>query len=93
MIRALFVIPAMFAGSACQTANVFDDGRIVTESGNEIIYVSEDYEDVGFDADSGDTVVVIMNQSNYPDTKQECADMGGTFHVTNRIDYCWDVDF
>jgi hypothetical protein len=90
VIRALFVIPAMFAGSACQTANVFDTGEIVTESGANIIYVSEHAE--SFDANSGDTVVIVYSGAN-PDSRTDCEDSGGTFTESNSVLYCWDIDF
>lgn len=93
MIAHTIAALAMTVGiSACgETVAYFDTGEIVRNDGTNIVYVSEDYET--FEANSGDIVIMIMNQSNYPDTKVECADMGGTFHVTNAIDYCVDIDF
>jgi hypothetical protein len=76
---------------ACETVRYFDTGEIVRDDGTNIIYVSEDYET--FDASPGDTVIVIMSPANYPDTKVECADMGGRFSTVNEIDYCVNVDF
>lgn len=59
------------------------------QSASQNVYVTESYD--SFDAESGDTVIVVMDR--YPDNDKVCRDMGGTFVITNRIHYCNDIDF
>lgn len=80
---ALIAIP-LFA--ACEPVTR-DGAKLFREDQTEVIYVS--YETASFDADAGDTVIMIMPEEH----AHECADFGGELDVQNRINYCVGIDF
>lgn len=87
LIAPIIAIPFL---AGCENVTRFDDGSITRPDGSQIVYVSEHAE--SFDAESGDTVIIVYSGAN-PDQQTDCDNSGGQFVQSNRVDYCVGIDF